>query len=84
MPAISCQIGIMAPVIILYTVTVPELIVVEASLSFLGFGIPPVSRAMDEEPIGGSHGEVCSEADLGAPTCSKPHGWLSGQYGWRE
>ena len=33
--------NIMAPVIILYTVTVPELIVVEASLSFLGFGIPP-------------------------------------------
>ena len=33
--------NIMAPVIILFTVTVPELIVVEASLSFLGFGIPP-------------------------------------------
>lgn len=33
--------NIMAPVIILWTVTVPEFIVVEASLSFLGFGIPP-------------------------------------------
>ncbi len=33
--------NIMAPVIVLFTVTVPELIVVEASLSFLGFGIPP-------------------------------------------
>ena len=33
--------NIMATVIILWTVTVPEFIVIEASLSFLGFGIPP-------------------------------------------
>ncbi len=33
--------NIMAPIIIMFTVTVPELIVIEASLSFLGFGIPP-------------------------------------------
>jgi peptide/nickel transport system permease protein len=33
--------NIMAPIIILFTITVPAAILVEASLSFLGFGIPP-------------------------------------------
>ena len=33
--------NIMAPVIILYTTRVPTMILVEASLSFLGLGIPP-------------------------------------------
>jgi len=33
--------NIMAPVIMLFTVRVPEVILLEAGLSFLGFGIPP-------------------------------------------
>ncbi len=33
--------NIMAPTIVLFTVRVPNVILVEASLSFLGFGIPP-------------------------------------------
>ncbi|MBA7602058.1 Glutathione transport system permease protein GsiD [subsurface metagenome] len=33
--------NIMAPTIILFTIRVPNVILVEASLSFLGFGIPP-------------------------------------------
>ncbi len=33
--------NIMAPIIILFSTTVPGVILVEASLSFLGFGIPP-------------------------------------------
>ena len=33
--------NIMAPTIVLFSVRVPALIMVEASLSFLGFGIPP-------------------------------------------
>jgi len=33
--------NIMAPAIILFTVRVPTIIITEASLSFLGFGIPP-------------------------------------------
>ena len=33
--------NIMAPTIILFTTRVPNVILVEASLSFLGFGIPP-------------------------------------------
>ena len=33
--------NIMAPAIILFTIRVPNAILVEASLSFLGFGIPP-------------------------------------------
>jgi peptide/nickel transport system permease protein len=32
---------IMAPVIILFTTRVPAIILVEASMSFLGFGVPP-------------------------------------------
>jgi peptide/nickel transport system permease protein len=31
----------MAPIIILFTIQVPEVILTEAALSFLGFGIPP-------------------------------------------
>jgi len=31
----------MAPITILFTTRVPDVILVEASLSFLGFGIPP-------------------------------------------
>jgi len=33
--------NVMAPIIILFTTRVPTMIMVEASLSFLGFGIPP-------------------------------------------
>jgi peptide/nickel transport system permease protein len=33
--------NIMAPIIILFTVRVPEVILTEAALSFLGYGIPP-------------------------------------------
>jgi peptide/nickel transport system permease protein len=33
--------NIMAPTIVLFTTRVPNVILVEASLSFLGFGIPP-------------------------------------------
>jgi len=33
--------NIIAPAIILFTIQVPAVIMVEASLSFLGFGIPP-------------------------------------------
>jgi len=33
--------NIMAPIIILFTTRVPAVILIEASLSFLGFGIPP-------------------------------------------
>ncbi len=33
--------NIMAPTIVLFTVRVPNVILIEASLSFLGFGIPP-------------------------------------------
>jgi peptide/nickel transport system permease protein len=33
--------NIMAPIIILFTTRVPDMILTEASLSFLGFGIPP-------------------------------------------
>lgn len=33
--------NIMAPIIILFTTRVPAMIMVEASLSFLGFGVPP-------------------------------------------
>ena len=33
--------NIMAPTIVLFSVTVPGMILAEASLNFLGFGIPP-------------------------------------------
>jgi peptide/nickel transport system permease protein len=33
--------NIMAPIIILFSLTVPSMILSEAGLSFLGFGIPP-------------------------------------------
>jgi len=33
--------NIMAPIIILFSIQVPQMILAEASLSFLGFGIPP-------------------------------------------
>ncbi len=34
-------VNIMAPIIIIFTLRVPDMILIEASLSFLGFGIPP-------------------------------------------
>ena len=33
--------NIMAPTVVLFTTRVPNVIIIEASLSFLGFGIPP-------------------------------------------
>ncbi len=33
--------NVMAPVITLFSVTVPDIILIEAALSFLGFGVPP-------------------------------------------
>ena len=40
--------NIMAPIIILFSLTVPSMILNEAGLSFLGFGIPPPHRAGEE------------------------------------
>ncbi len=37
--------NIMVPIIILFTTRVPEIILIEASLSFLGFGIPPPAQS---------------------------------------
>jgi peptide/nickel transport system permease protein len=60
--------NILPTAVILFTIDVPDIILIEAGLSFLGFGIPP------PEP---SWGEVCS-AEAGETTCSWPHGWPSG------
>ena len=43
--------NIMAPIIVIFSITIGGIIVAEASLSFLGFGLPPGCRAgRDAEP----------------------------------
>ncbi len=46
--------NIMAPAIILFTTRVPNVILVEASLSFLGFGVPPPPAPSWEGMISGA------------------------------
>ena len=54
--------NIMAPVIILFSLRVPAVIVTEASLSFLGFGIPPPTPSW-----GGMLGSMARPYMLSAP-----------------
>lgn len=54
--------NIMAPTIVLFTTRVPNVILVEASLSFLGFGIPPPAPSW-----GGMLGTVGRDYMLQAP-----------------
>ncbi len=54
--------NIMAPTIVLFTTRVPNVILVEASLSFLGFGIPPPAPSW-----GGMLGSVGRDYMLQAP-----------------
>lgn len=54
--------NIMAPTIVLFTTRVPNVILVEASLSFLGFGIPPPAPSW-----GGMLGNVGRDYMLQAP-----------------
>ena len=54
--------NIMAPTIVLFTTRVPNVILIEASLSFLGFGIPPPAPSW-----GGMLGTVGRDYMLQAP-----------------
>ena len=45
----------MAPAIILFTTRVPNVILIEASLSFLGFGIPPPTPSWGGMLSGSGH-----------------------------
>ena len=54
--------NIMAPTIVLFTTRVPNVILIEASLSFLGFGIPPPAPSW-----GGMLGSVGRDYMLQAP-----------------
>jgi peptide/nickel transport system permease protein len=54
--------NIMAPTIVLFTTRVPNVILIEASLSFLGFGIPPPAPSW-----GGMLGSVGRDYILQAP-----------------
>ena len=58
--------NILAPIIIIFSMGIPALILSEAGLSFLGFGIPPPAPTTGAE---------CSAA-MHAHICSTPRGWL--------
>ena len=62
--------NIMAPIIVIFSITIGSIIVAEASLSFLGFGLPPGRSELGRNAEPGRppvHGDGAAAGDLAGP-----------------